>query len=59
MQLKLAMLITELQRRASQPRDDSGVSHEALIQAGFVTAALVLVGAVAAYVASQVGVLGA
>lgn len=59
MQLKLAMLMTELQRRASRPRDDSGVSHEALIQAGFVTAALVLVGAVAAYVASQVGVLGA
>ena len=59
MQLKLAMLIAELQRRASRPRDDSGVSHEALIQAGFVTAALVLVGAVAAYVASQVGVLGA
>jgi hypothetical protein len=48
-------LMTALQRRS---RDDSGVSHEALIQAGFVTAALVLVGAVAAYVATQVGVLG-
>jgi hypothetical protein len=48
-------LMTALERRS---RDDSGVSHEALIQAGFVTAALVLVGAVAAYVATQVGVLG-
>jgi len=48
-------LMTALARRS---RDDSGVSHEALIQAGFVTAALVLVGAVAAYVATQVGVLG-
>ncbi|HEX6236227.1 MAG TPA: hypothetical protein VFZ68_03485 [Acidimicrobiales bacterium] len=58
MYLKLIAAVSEIQRRAAQPRDDSGVSHEALIQAGFVTAALVLVGAVAAYVANQVGVLG-
>jgi hypothetical protein len=54
----LMTIASEIQRRAAQPRDDSGVSHEALIQAGFVTAAMVLVGAVAAYVANQVGVLG-
>ncbi|HKE76055.1 MAG TPA: hypothetical protein VKB57_20725 [Acidimicrobiales bacterium] len=54
----MTTLLAELWRRASRPRDDSGVADQALIVAGFVAAAVVLVGAVAAYVAKQIGVLG-
>lgn len=42
----------------TRPRDDAGVADDALITAGKVIAGGVLVAAIAAYVNSQVGILG-
>jgi hypothetical protein len=42
----------------TRPRDDAGVADDALITAGKVIAGGVLVAAIAAYVNSQIGILG-